>query len=237
MIRCIVIDDEPLAVKLMSNYVNDHADLQLVGSFHDPINALHEFDEVEIDLIFLDIQMPQLSGIQFLKILNNRAPVILTTAYSEYALESYDYKVIDYLIKPISFDRFSKSVEKYQAYNVTGNTDIQDSMPHQNLTESIFIKSGHKTIRIDLKNVKYLESKGDYLYINTETEIIKTLENLKDILNRLSSNFLRCHRSFIVNMNNVHFIENNRIVIGDNYIPISRAYMDAVHSFVQNRSK
>lgn len=236
MIKCIVIDDEPLAVKLISNYVNDHAELELVASYHDPIKALHEFDDKEIHLIFLDIQMPQLSGIQFLKILNNRAPVILTTAYNEYALESYDYNVIDYLIKPISFDRFSKSIDKFKVYNHLEKTKTQSQSNQVETSESIFIKSGHRTVRVELKNIKFLESKGDYLFITTNSEIIKTLENLKDILQRLNTKFLRCHRSFIVNMHNIDFIENNRIVIGDDYIPISRAYVEAVHSYVKNRS-
>lgn len=234
MIKCIVIDDEPLAVKLISNYVNDHEELQLINAYHDPIKALHELENMEIDLIFLDVQMPQLSGIQFLKILNNKIPVILSTAYNEYALESYDYNVIDYLVKPISFDRFSKSIDKFKAYTFSKQSEPLATNSLEKQIESIFIKSGHQTRRIKLKDILYLESKGDYLFINSEDEQTKTLENLKDIANRLTPNFLRCHRSFIVNMDNINFIENNRIVIGEHYIPISRAYTNQVQSYIKD---
>ncbi len=231
MIRCIVIDDEPLAVNLISNYINKHEDLQLVGGYHDPIKVLHELDNLNVDLIFLDIQMPQLSGMQFLKIINDKVPVILTTAYGEYALESYDYKVIDYLVKPISFERFSKAIDKHKPNN-TASEPIKKNEAEK--TSSIFVKSGHQTKRINLKEVYFMESKGDYLHINTEKEVVKTLENLKDINERLNPVFLRCHRSFIVNMDKVDFIENNRIVMGDNFIPISRAYTDKVKSYISD---
>lgn len=233
MIKCIVIDDEPLATKLVSNYVKTHEDLELVASYHDPIKALHEFDNNPIDLIFLDVQMPQLSGIQFLKILNNRTSVILTTAYNEYALESYEYQVVDYLVKPISYERFSKSIEKYKSFQRLSKTEYQQNPLALETQDSIFIKSGHKTIRIEFSKIHYMESKGDYLHIFTASEVFKTLENLKDIIGRLTNNFLRCHRSFVVNMSKVDFIENNRIVIGHNYIPISRAYQSAVQSYVK----
>jgi len=235
MIKCIVIDDEPLAVKLLSNYVNEHIDLELVDSFHDPIMALHNLEGLNADLIFLDIQMPQLSGIQFLKIINNKIPVILTTAYNEYALESYDYQVVDYLIKPISFERFSKSIEKYKNYNLLSTKENLNQSNSGEKQDSIFIKSGNQTKRINLKNVKYLESKGDYLHINMESDTVKSLENLKDIVQRLSNTFLQCHRSFIVNMDKIDFIENNRIIIGNDYIPISRTHMDAVRSYVKQK--
>ena len=180
--------------------------------------------------------MPQLSGIQFLKILNDKIPVILTTAYDEYALESYEYKVVDYLVKPISFERFSKAIDKYKAYSMSRVS--HHSSDHEKVEKpgSIFVKSGHQTKRINLADVDFLESKGDYLHINLGDEVIKTLENLKDIDKRLSSNFLRCHRSFIVNMDKIDFIENNRIVIVENYIPISRAYVAEVQSYVNNKN-
>ncbi len=235
MIKCIVIDDEPLALKLMSNYVNKHENLKLVGNYLDPIKALHEIENIEVDLIFLDIQMPQLSGIQFLKILNNRIPIILTTAYDEYALESYDFQVIDYLLKPFNYERFSKAIDKFKAFNISKEIEEKPPSHREEIATSIFVKSGHKTIRIELNTVHFMESKGDYLYIFTNGNITKTLENLKDIMQRLSPNFLRCHRSFIVNMDLVDYIENNRITMGDNFIPISRAYLSEVQSFIQDR--
>jgi len=236
MIKCIIIDDEPLAVKLLSNYVNEHENLELTGAYHDPIKVLHEIDSLKIDLILLDVQMPQLSGIQFLKIINNKIPVILTTAYDEYALESYEYKVVDYLVKPISFDRFSKSIEKFKAYAFSQSGSLSLKGAQLDNQGSIFVKSGHQTKRINLSEVDFLESKGDYLHINVKEKVVKTLENLKDLHKRLTTNFLRCHRSFIVNMDKIDFIENNRIVIGESYIPISRAYAAEVQSYVNNKN-
>lgn len=231
MTRCIVIDDEPLAVKLISNYVTKHENLELIKGYHDPIKALHEIDSMEVHLIFLDIQMPQLSGIQFLKILNNRVPVILTTAYDQYALESYDYKVIDYLVKPISYDRFTKAIDKYEAYHISKSGAITTKSEK---ADHIYVKSGHKTMHIQLADVKYMESKGDYLHIITKSGEIKTLENLKDIAARLSDNYIRCHRSFIVNMDAVNYIENNRIVIDEAYLPISRGYAEQVQDYIKD---
>lgn len=228
MINCIVIDDEPLAVRLLSNYVEKHEALSLVKSFNDPIKALHELDNLDVDLIFLDIQMPQLTGIQFLKILDNKCPVILSTAYEEYAVESYDYQVVDYLVKPISFSRFSQAIGKFTSFQTNNYHNAENKSRTNKSNDSIFIKSGLKLIRLDLNDVNYLESKGDYLYLYCKEESYKTLENLKDILPRLTSNFIRCHRSFIINQDKINFIENNRIVIGENYIPISRAYQKEV---------
>lgn len=231
----MVIDDEPLAIKLLSNYVDKHDQLTLNGSFLDPIQALHDIDTLEVDLIFLDVQMPQLSGIQFLKILNNRIPVILTTAYDQYALESYDFKVIDYLLKPINFERFSTAIRKFHDYNIAKPINQREVTTNFENTTSIFIKSGHRAVRIALNEILFLESKGDYLYIITKEEQIKTLENLKDIIHRLTVNFLKCHRSFIVNMDCVDYIENSRIVIENNYIPISRAYIDEVQQYINEQ--
>lgn len=236
MIRCIVIDDEPLAVRLISNYVQKHEELELMATFSDPIKALHQLDSLEVDIIFLDIQMPQLSGIQFLQILNNRIQVILCTAYDAYALKSYDYQVVDYLVKPFSFDRFSKAITKFcdNRYNKSAAVEESASTTKIETPSSIFVKSGHRTIRIELDNLLFLESKGDYLYINTANEVMRTLENLKDIATRLPTTFMQCHRSYIVNMNLVHYIENNRIVVGDHHIPVSRAYQAQIQKYIQS---
>ena len=132
--------------------------------------------------------------------------------------------------------RFSKAIDKYKAYSMSRITRHESEQEKVEKTESIFVKSGHQTKRINLNEVDFLESKGDYLHINMDNEVVKTLENLKDIDRRLSSNFLRCHRSFIVNMDKIDFIENNRIVIGKSYIPISRAYNSEVQSYVSNQN-
>ncbi len=238
MIKCIVVDDEPLAVKLMSSYVERHPKLTLAANYTDPIKAIHELEETGAELIFLDIQMPQLSGIQVLKILNNKVPVILTTAYDEYALESYDYQVVDYLVKPISYERFEQSVEKYFRFVEQGSGEV--IVENDNKSESskehhsLFVKSGYKNIRIATDEILYIESKGDYLHLVIEgSPVIKCLENLKDMIKRVPGHFVQTHRSFIVNIDKIDYVENNRIVIQKQYIPISRAF----HSKVMGRLK
>lgn len=238
MIKCIVVDDEPLAVKLISNYVERHPKLTLAAKYTDPIKAIHELEETAAELILLDIQMPQLSGIQVLKILNNKVPVILTTAYDEYALESYDYQVVDYLVKPISYERFEQSVEKYFRYIDQGTNrgvaEDNNKKENSNQQHSLFVKSGYKNIRIATDEILYIESKGDYLHIVTgDSSVIKCLENLKDMVKRVPSHFVQTHRSFVVNIDKIDYVENNRIVIKEQYIPISRAF----HAKVMERLK
>ncbi|MCB0637542.1 MAG: response regulator transcription factor [Lewinella sp.] len=222
MLNCLIIDDEPLAGKLLANYVEKAGDCQLAGAFADPIQALHALEETKVDLIFLDVQMPELTGIQFLKILNGKYPVILTTAYEEYALDGYDFDIIDYLLKPISFDRFLVAVRKarQRLSAPAENTGTPADTP-----DYIFVKSEYKTQRIDLADLYYLEGMGDYVALHTRAGRILTLEKMKDFAGRLpATRFVRVHRSYIVALDKIEFIERNRIVIQGQRIPISASY-------------
>jgi len=222
MIKCLVIDDEPHAVQLMADYVQKSKDLELVSSFTNPIEAFHFLTENPIDLLFLDIQMPELTGIQLLKLIPKNCQVIFTTAYEQYALDSYELDVVDYLLKPISFERFLLSVEKYKKRFLINESTSQN--PSTN-TEYIFVKSGYRTLKINLFEILYLEALSDYVAIHTKEGKILTLENMGFFEKTLApSEFIRVHRSFIVSISQIEFIERNRIIINEKHIPISKTY-------------
>lgn len=231
MLKCIIIDDEPLALKLLGSYVTTTEDIELVASFTNPITALQALDQHEIDVIFLDVQMPELTGVQFAKIVKGKYPVILTTAYEEYALLGYELDIVDYLLKPISIERFQQAIHKLlgRAPSVSSNVPpVHDTY--------IFVKSGYRTLRIDLGDIQYLEGLSDYVRIQIDGESILTLENMKDILHRLpAQQFIRVHKSYAIALNKIDYIEKNRIIIADKYIPIGGTYQAHFWSRVENR--
>src|ERR1700755_1088620 len=187
MIRCLVVDDEPLALHIVEDYILKVPFLQLVKATTNPIEALTLVQQGEVDLVFLDVQMPELTGIQFLKISNGKAKVILTTAYPQYALEGYELDVIDYLLKPIAFDRFFKSVQKAQAVlqpaAAPAPASQQEQAPQQKqqdlLSDFIFVKTEHKIQKVYLNDILFIEGLKDYISIFTPAERIITLQNMK----------------------------------------------------------
>ncbi|MEL6393553.1 MAG: LytTR family DNA-binding domain-containing protein [Bacteroidota bacterium] len=224
MIKCIIIDDEPLAGKLLAEYAKRSSDLEVLSTFTNPIEALHFLGEQEVDLLFLDIQMPELTGIQLMKITQAKYDIVLTTAYEQYALESYDFEVVDYLLKPISLDRFLLAVEKVKKRRtkMEGSGATPAVRP-----DYIFVKSGHQTVRIDLSDIVRLESLGNYVAIYTAKGKTLTLETMSHFQNILPDNeFVRVHRSHLVAMSKIDHIERNRIVMGESLIPISDGYKD-----------
>lgn len=228
MIKCVIIDDEPLALDLIENYISRKADLTLVSRFTNPIEAFQSLSSDEVDLIFLDIQMPELSGIQFMKLHQGNIPIILTTAYNEYALKSYDFDVVDYLLKPIPFERFEKAIEKYKSRSTANQGGESKAIPSAQTSDYIFIKSSHKTKKVNLKDVLYLEGLGDYVAIITKEEKILTLEKMKNLEKSLGlDQFMRVHKSYIIPFSKIEFIERNRIKIGEKLIPIGATYQDA----------
>ena len=215
-IKCIIVDDEPLAVSLLENYVEKIPFLELVFSSENPIEALEFNRKNDADLVFLDIQMPELTGINFMKIVGNKMKYILTTAYSEYALEGYDHNIVDYLLKPISFDRFNKSVLK-----------ARERFP---LAEAIevghfFVKSSGHQHRINFDDVLYVESIKDYVNIKTESQEYIVLDTLKSLENQLPAKFVRVHKSFILNVDKVKSLNSKKIIINsEQEIPIGEMY-------------
>ncbi len=236
--RCLIVDDEPLAHAILSDYVQKVPFLELVGATTSPIEALMRVQRGEVDLVFLDIQMPELTGMQFLKIVRSsgdRCRVILTTAYADYALEGYEHDVVDYLLKPISFERFLRAVQKIQhpdartapvASPPTAAPVVVDSLLPAP-TDFIFVKTEYKLQRVGFSELLYCEGLKDYVSLYTLAERILALQTMKTLEEKLpASQFMRVHKSYIVALNRIETIERNRIYIGKAVIPIGETYRD-----------
>ncbi len=244
MIRCLIVDDEPLALHILEDYMSKIPFLQLVKSTTNPIEALTLVQEGNIDLVFLDVQMPELTGIQFLKIANGKAKVILTTAYPQYALEGYDLDVIDYLLKPIAFDRFFKSVQKAQGvlqpHAISPAAPVQHVQIQQQqdfLSDFIFVKTEHKIQKVYLNDILFIEGLKDYISIFTPSERIITLQNMKKMEDALpEKHFTRVHKSYIVSINKIDSIERSRIFIGDKVIPVGDTYREEFFKIIDGKN-
>lgn len=219
-IRTAVVDDEPLAVELLSDYVNKTNGLQLTEATGDVYKVLKLVQEGSIDLVLLDIQMPELTGIQFMKISGNNCKIIITTAYTEYALDGYEYNVVDYLLKPISYERFLRAIEKLDPQTVSTESKAG------NTTDHIFIKSEYKLIRINLEDILYIESLRDYIAVHTvDRKKVMSLQSLRNLENILpAAGFMRVHKSYIISLKKISFVEKNRIIINNEYIPLGDSY-------------
>lgn len=243
MIRCLVVDDEPLALHILEDYISKMPFLQLVKATTNPIEALTMVQAAEADLVFLDVQMPELTGIQFLKIANGKAKVILTTAYPQYALEGYELDVVDYLLKPIAFDRFFKSVQKAQTIIqpvVAKPQVVLQAEPVQQddfSTDFIFVKTEHKIQKVYLHDIMFIEGLKDYISIFTSAERIITLQGMKKMEDALpEKHFVRVHKSYIVALNKIDSIERSRIQIGDKIIPVGDTYRDEFFKMIENKN-
>jgi DNA-binding LytR/AlgR family response regulator len=221
-INCLIIDDEPLACKGLAEYVQDVDFLQLAGTYEDALKAASILQENKIDLIFLDIQMPRISGLDFLKTLQHPPLVILTTAYPQYALEGYELNVLDYLVKPISFPRFLKAVMK--AKDQLELKHYEQTLPHAGLTEDyIFIKADNRLVKIFFKNILYAEALQNYVCIHTMDKKYITYLTFKSIEENLPHElFLKVHKSYIVQLSKVEAVDGNELQIAQFRIPISR---------------
>ncbi|MCX2478724.1 LytTR family DNA-binding domain-containing protein [Pedobacter sp. MC2016-15] len=247
-LKCIAVDDEPLALDIIEDYVSKVPFLELVKRTENAIEALQLVQAGGIDLVFLDIQMPDLTGIQFLKIANNKASYILTTAYSQYALESYDLNVSDYLLKPIAFDRFYKAVEKVHSQHKNNVEPVLTPAPVapapapvvaeiQPVQDFIFVKTEHKIQKIELDNILYIEGLKDYISIFTKAERVITLQNMKRMEETLpKSQFIRVHKSYIIALDKIESIERSRITICGKIIPIGDTYRDEFFKKIENKN-
>ncbi|MDB5025784.1 MAG: response regulator transcription factor [Mucilaginibacter sp.] len=240
MIRCLVVDDEPLALHILEDYISKMPFLTLVKATTNPIEALQLVQEGRVDLVFLDVQMPELTGIQFLRIANGKAKVILTTAYSQYALEGYELDVIDYLLKPIAFDRFFKAVQKAQAIlQPSSKPEVKAETAPQSdfLSDFIFVKTEHKIQKVYLNDILFIEGLKDYISIFTRAERIITLQNMKKMEDALpDKHFIRVHKSYIVSLNKIDSIERSRIFIGDKIIPVGDTYREEFFKIVDGKN-
>jgi len=235
MIKCLLIDDEPLALDVLEGYVKSTPFLKLIARCTSAIEAMDIINEEDIDLIFTDIQMPNLSGMEFSKmILNKGSKIIFTTAFEEFALEGYKVNAIDYLLKPINYPEFFSAANK--AKHQILNKQSQTESTNYN-EDYILVKSDYKLIKIDLKDLIYIEGLKDYLKyytVNSEKAIL-SLKSMKSLEEELSDkNFMRVHRSFIVNLKKITVIERNRIIFGEKYIPISEKYKENFQKFIDS---
>jgi DNA-binding LytR/AlgR family response regulator len=233
-ITCVVVDDEPPALQLIADYVQRTPFLQLSGQTTDPMTAIDMVQQGMAELLFLDIQMPELTGLQLMKVIGHKCKAILTTAYPDYALDGYELDVIDYLLKPVTFDRFLVAAHKARERIIPPAPVVQ---PAQAATAPayIFVKTEYKIQKIDLADILYLEGLRDYVAIHTRSGRILTQQSMKSFQEQLpENNFIRVHKSYLIALDKIRFIERNRIVIADNYIPVGETYQEAVQRVVRS---
>jgi DNA-binding LytR/AlgR family response regulator len=228
MLSCLIIDDEPLARKGLKEYIADVDFLELAGEFDSPLKATDALSKGQIHLLFLDIHMPKISGIDFLKTLQHPPLVIFTTAYPQYALEGFDLSVLDYLLKPISFDRFFKAVLKAKEYYERRQPASVAALP-ETKEDYIFIKADNKLVKLAYNDIVFVEALQNYVAIHTADKKFITYLTFKSIEESLPSDlFIKVHKSYLVAIAKISSIEGNEIIAGNHHIPISRNLKDEV---------
>jgi DNA-binding LytR/AlgR family response regulator len=232
-IKCVIIDDEPLAIKVIENHLKEFQNFEVIGTFNNPITPLALLENGEVDVLFLDINMPKMNGLDFAKTLNTKTNVVITTAYREYAVESYDLNVLDYLVKPIPFNRFLKTINKItqKVYQQKGIQKEEDTS-----NESfIFLKVDKKLVKIKFDAILYIESLKDYIKVRTTTENYLVHKSLTSITEELpDTNFIRIHRSYTIAIDKVKSLEGNLLEIGIARIPIGRKYVSHAKRIILN---
>jgi DNA-binding LytR/AlgR family response regulator len=231
-LKTIAIDDEPLALRLVSDYVSKTPFLELVGSFENPLDAIDFLSTQTVDLIFVDIQMPDLTGIEFIRTLNEPPKVVFTTAYEKYAIEGFKLNAIDYLLKPFSYEEFLKAAGKARK-----QVELEaNSLPSiEANSQFLFLKSEYKIRRINFNDILYIEGLKDYIKVYTtgDDKPVLSLNSIKALEQKLpGEKFMRVHRSFIVNLDKIDTIERSRIIFGKVYIPVSDQYKDKFQEYL-----
>jgi two-component system LytT family response regulator len=217
-LKCVVVDDEPMAREIIETYIDKIPNLKVIASCKNAAEAILFAQENEVDLFFLDINMPEISGLSFAKIIKNKSQIIFTTAYREYAIDGFNLNVVDYLLKPISFDRFLEAVQKVSQSEIAKNNN-----------DFMFVRSDRKMVKIDFNSILFIESLSDYLKIFTTEKIIVIRETITSLEEKLpSKKFIRIHRSFIVSLKNISSYTNEFIEINQKALPISRSYKESV---------
>jgi two-component system response regulator LytT len=245
MIRCIAVDDEGYASQILATYISKIPSLELVGTTTNAFEALGWVQDGKVDLVFLDIQMPELTGLQFLKIIGNKAKVILTTAYPDYALDGFELDVIDYLLKPISFERFYKAVQKAELILQPKSTEAaqvpvsQLPSPQSAAQQDtyMFIKgeSKNKYLKVSFTQILYIEGLKNYVSIYTPEQRIVTYQTLRELETQLPKPFYRVHKSYIVSIDKIRMVDGNTIYIADSTIPIGETYREDFLRIIRER--
>jgi two-component system, LytTR family, response regulator len=227
-IRCLVIDDEPYAVNLLSEYIGQLPNLSLEKKCYNALEALEFLRSHKADLIFLDINMPQLTGMELVNLFTPGQRFIFTTAYAEYAAESYEKNAVDYLVKPITFDRFFKAINKAQAL-------IQQPMAHAPVDQVIFLKTGRSIVQLRYPDILFIEAMKDYVVFHTAQARHMAYKRMKDLEETLPPSFSRVHNSFIINRDHMQRVEENHVFIDTHRIPVSEKYREAFLQLLNNR--
>lgn len=231
-LNCAIVDDEPLALDLLESYVKKTPFLTLAGKYSSAVQAMKELPGKQIDLLFLDIQMPELNGLEFSKMVNSHTRIVFTTAFGQYAIDGYKVNALDYLLKPISYVDFLQAANKAVQW-------FELLQQPQKEIDSIFVKSEYKLVQIELKNILYVEGLKDYIKIYEEgnSKPILSLMSMKAMEEMLpASRFMRVHRSYIVQKDKIRIIDRGRIVFGKNYIPVSDSYKQTFQEFLDKRT-
>lgn len=218
-IKCVIVDDEPYARNLIHDYIQKIPELELVNNFGHPVEALNFLKNNKADLLFLDIEMPDIDGMGLIDLLDESPVIIFTTAYSEYAAESYEKNALDYLLKPITFERFMKSILKYREMNKHPVSRIDKAR-----ADKIFLKSESNFVAVNYDDILFIEGLGDYVTFYTQSGRIVVYHILKKLVELLPDQFIRSHYSYVVNFDHVKKVEKNKLLIGDKKIPISKTY-------------
>ena len=241
LLNCVIIDDEPLALNLMESYVKRTPILSLVGKYSSAVSAMQDLPDKKVDLMFLDIQMPELNGLEFSRMIDPSTRIVFTTAFGQYAIDGYRVNALDYLLKPISYIDFLQSVNKaVQWFEVKTQPAGTASAEGKEPIKSIFVKSEYKLVQIMLDHILYIEGLKDYvkIYEEGETKPVLSLMSMKAMEELLPpSDFMRIHRSYIVRKDKIRVIDRGRIVFGKNYIPISDSYKQAFQDYLDKRSR
>ena len=228
-ISCLIIEDEPNAVQLLESYISRVPFLARAMSFYDPLAAMEWLRSNHADLIFLDINLPGINGLEFASLLPRDQKIIFTTAYAAYALDSFSFRVLDYLLKPITFQRFMQSMQKL-------DLDIQPTEKNDRAEQSfLFVKSGKKIFRIEYASILFIEGVKEYIAIHTETEKILAYKRMKEMAEVLPESFVRIHNSYIINLRHVRKSEQSSVQIRDEWLPVSNSYKDIFQNKIRQR--
>lgn len=229
--RCVIIDDEPLAVDVIESYINQIGGMEIVAKCNNPLDAITILNKHQVDLIFLDIEMPNLTGLDLVRTVENITQFIFTTAYPQHALDGFELNATDYLVKPIPFQRFLKAVSRAkEKYELEHSIAAQSNTSSENnKNDFIFVKSEYENIKVNIQDIKYIEGLKDYIRIHLKSEkTLLILSSFKAILEKLPSNFIRTHRSYIINIDCIRAMQKTNVFINDIRIPIGETFKKVV---------
>lgn len=238
MINCLIVDDEPLAIKIIENYLNKYNEFKIMNSFEDAFEASEYLQNHKIDLLFLDVQMPEITGLELVKNLNERPYTIIITAYRDFAIESYELAIDDYLLKPVSFSRFNKAINRARKKINAKNENTKETKKQYINKESenfLTVKEKYKKVRINIEEITFIESFREYSHVHTNNQTIITRQNLSSLEQELDEKgFLRVHKSFLINLRKIKSFSPNEIFLDKISIPIGRSFKKLVEEKLNN---